>query len=86
MYFVIRGGKMDQRSYYYLQANPELANFVRYHPIWYRYLTRDPQRIHEIEKEAKKFYGKTIEQRLERLNDQVQMVHMLIQIAGSMKD
>lgn len=77
---------MDRMSYNYLSAHPDLANFVRYHPVWYRYLARDPQRIYELKEEAKVFYGKTLQQRLERLNDQVQMVHMLIQIAGTIKD
>lgn len=77
---------MDRMSYNYLRTHPDLANFVRYHPVWYRYLARDPQRIYELKEEAKVFYGKTLQQRLERLNDQVQMVHMLIQIAGTIKD
>lgn len=60
--------------------------FVRYNPIWYRYLSREPERINEIEKEAKKFYGKTFSQQLDKVNNQVQMVRMLIQFAGEMKD
>ncbi|PAV29891.1 hypothetical protein CIL05_08410 [Virgibacillus profundi] len=77
---------MDSTSYNYLSENPHLARFVRYNPIWYRYLSRDPHRIYELEKEAKRFYGKTFPQRVEKLNNQVQMVGMLIQFAGAMKD
>ncbi|GGB44997.1 hypothetical protein F3157_06785 [Virgibacillus dakarensis] len=77
---------MQQFSYQYLQSHPHLLNFVRYNPIWYRYLTRDPNRIAELEREAKKFYGKTFPQRLEKISNQVQMAGMLIQFAESMKD
>lgn len=77
---------MESIHYDYLRARPELANFVRYNPVWYRYLSREPQRIYELEEEAKLFYGKTLPQRLEKLNSQVQMVNMLIQFAGAMKD
>lgn len=77
---------MDAMNVQYLMAHPDLANFVRHHPIWYRYLSRDPQRVYELANEAKVFYGKTFPQRLEKLNHQVQMVNMLMQFAGSMKD
>jgi len=83
---VIRGGNMNVMCYQYLQKNPDLAVFVRYNPIWYRYLTRDPHRIYELVEEAKVFHGKTLPQRLEKLNNQVQMVNMLVQFASNMKD
>ena len=82
----IRGEQMDVNCYQYLQKNPDLANFVRYNPIWYRYLSRDPNRMFELAEEAKFFYGKTLPQRLEKLNNQVQLVNMLVQFAGNMKD
>lgn len=77
---------MHALSYSYLQAHPELVTFVRYNPIWYRYLSRDPSRLDDLEKEAKKFYGKTFSQRLEKMNNQVQMIGMMIQFAEAMKD
>ncbi len=77
---------MNIMCYQYLQKHPDLANFVRYHPIWYRYLSRNPHRVYDLVDEAKVFYGKTLPQRLEKLNNQVQMVNMLIQFAETMKD
>ncbi|MFC4556994.1 YlbE-like family protein [Virgibacillus kekensis] len=77
---------MHQTTYRYLTKHPELINFVRHNPEWYRYLSRDPGRIVEIGKEAKKFYGKTIPQQAEKLSGKIQMVSMLLQVAGSMKD
>ncbi|RLL45216.1 hypothetical protein D8M04_10175 [Oceanobacillus piezotolerans] len=77
---------MDKQVQEYLAKNPSLANFIRYNPVWYRYLTRDPSSIKEMEKEAKVFYGKTISQRVERINNSVQMLNMVMQFAGVMKD
>ncbi|HLR40676.1 MAG TPA: YlbE-like family protein [Virgibacillus sp.] len=77
---------MHALSYAHLRAHPELAKFVRYNPMWYRYLSRDANRLGELEKEAKIFYGKTFSQRLEKMNSQVQTISMLIQFAETMKD
>lgn len=77
---------MDLYSYNYLAKNPDLAKFVRYNPIWYRYLSRDPERVYEIKHEAKKFYGKTFPQRLEKVNNNVEMLGMLMKLSSEMKD
>jgi hypothetical protein len=77
---------MDEYTYSYLANNPSLLRFVRFNPIWYRYLAREPEMVERIEKEAKKFYGKTFPQRIERLNNHVQVMGMLMQFAEAMKD
>lgn len=77
---------MNTRNYNYLKENPKLAAFVRHNPMWYRYLSRDPSRIVELEKEAKKFYGKTFPQRLEKVSNQMHLISMFMQLAQSVKD
>ncbi|MFD1360228.1 YlbE-like family protein [Lentibacillus salinarum] len=77
---------MQPFTYQYLQENPELAKFVRLNPVWYRYLTREPHRIQELEKASKQFYGKTFSQQVDKIGSHVQMVNMLINFAGVMKD
>jgi len=77
---------MNIEVYNYLKANPELLMFVRYNPIWYRYLSRDPQEVFRIEKEARMFYGKTFSQRLEKLNENIHLTAMLIEMSQAMKD
>lgn len=77
---------MQTETYDFLQRNPKLANFVRYNPVWYRNLTREPHRINELEYEAKKFYGKTFPQQIEKFGNHLQTVDLLIQFAGMMKD
>jgi len=77
---------MNEKVYHYLQANQDLLNFVRHNPIWYRYLSRNPERIYELENQAKVFYGKTFSQKLEKVSEQVQMVYMLAQLMQHTKD
>jgi heme oxygenase len=80
------GIRMQPNVYHFLQSRPDLIRFVRLNPIWYRNLTRDPNRIDELEKEARYFYGRTVPQRIEKVSNQIQMISMLIQMAGAMKD
>ncbi|WP_163970768.1 YlbE-like family protein [Oceanobacillus halotolerans] len=77
---------MQQEVYEYLRVRPHLLMFIRYNPVWYRYLMRDATIIPELEKEAKRFYGKTIPQRVEKIGDQVQMLGMLMHVANSVND
>ncbi|SDJ74722.1 YlbE-like family protein [Sediminibacillus albus] len=77
---------MQPSLYQFLQDRQDLIHFVRMNPEWYRILTRNPDMLEVLEKEAKVFYGKTIPQRIERLSGQMQMVSMIIQMAGAMKD
>lgn len=78
---------MDTATYHYLLSNPKFIDYVRQNPIWYRYLLRDGvKRLPELEREVKIFYGQTISGRLNRMNDQVQMASMLIQLANILKD
>lgn len=77
---------MQSFCYHYLQSRPDLLYFVRFNPEWYRYLTREPNRIYELENEAKRFYGKTFSQRLEKWSNQLQMAGMLMEFADLMKD
>ncbi|GAA0445961.1 YlbE-like family protein [Lentibacillus halophilus] len=70
----------------FLQQNPRLAHFVRFNPIWYRYLTRDPTRVAELEKVSKSFYGKTWPQKADKIKHHMQMTAMLVQFADMMKD
>ena len=61
----------------YIKQRPEVKHFLRVHPIWYRYLSRNPRAIHELDQEVKKYYGKTFPQRLEKLQSNVNMAKML---------
>ncbi|GAB2543116.1 YlbE-like family protein [Gracilibacillus alcaliphilus] len=77
---------MELETYRYLQQKEELWRYIRQNPEWYRYLTRDPSRVSELEQEAKLFYGKTLPQRMERIQQNIHMVQLLMQMAGSWND
>ncbi|HLR62232.1 MAG TPA: YlbE-like family protein [Lentibacillus sp.] len=77
---------MQIQVYQYLKQYPELAHFVRLNPVWYRYLTREPQKVRELERASKAFYGKTFSQQIGKIGSHVQMVNTLINLAGAMKD
>ncbi|MGM8211861.1 YlbE-like family protein [Virgibacillus sp. W0430] len=77
---------MDHTCYKYLKEQPHLLRFIRYNPVWYRSITRNPDCLSEIEKEAKKFYGKTFPQKLEQMNEHMKMAHMVLSLTEAMKD
>ncbi|SER96919.1 YlbE-like protein [Gracilibacillus ureilyticus] len=77
---------MEPESYYFLEHRQDLWTFIRRNPEWYRYLTRDTERINEIDQLAKQYFGKTIPQRLEKAQHNIQLVRMLIDMAGAFRD
>ncbi len=83
----IRGGiKLEPETYHYLQQREDLWSFIRKNPEWYRYLSRDKNRLRELEYTSKQYYGKTLPQRLEKTQQNIQLVQLLMQMAGSMND
>lgn len=78
---------MDSSTYQYLSNQPKLLEFIRHNPHWYRYLSRDGlTRRTELEREAKIFFGQTLTQRVERVNQRIQMASMLMNVAELLKD
>lgn len=62
----------------YLQSRPDLLVFIRENPRWYRRLSRSPEKVFEIEQEAKVFYGRTFPQKIDRLNEHIQLANLLM--------
>lgn len=62
----------------FLSVRPDLQHFIRLNPHWYRRLGRRPYDVKEMEEEAKRFYGKTLPQRVERLNQQLKMAKFML--------
>ncbi|WP_010631051.1 YlbE-like family protein [Sporolactobacillus vineae] len=62
----------------YLDQRPDQKLFVRLHPEWYRLLSRDPWQLNRLKKSADAFYGRTLGQRLDRLNSQIGLMSMLM--------
>ncbi|KAB8138633.1 hypothetical protein F9U64_03180 [Gracilibacillus oryzae] len=77
---------MEPEIYYFLEKRQDLWNFIRKNPEWYRNLSRDASRISEMEQLAKQYYGRTVPQRLEKAQHNIQLVRMLIDMAGAFRD
>ncbi|GAF22238.1 MULTISPECIES: YlbE-like family protein [Shouchella] len=63
-----------------MMQDQKIREFMRYHPEWYRHLSRNPERLAEMEKESNYFYGKTFPQRVERMQNNVSMMVMLMEM------
>lgn len=70
----------------YLGTRPDLTRFVRENPNWYRLLTRNPEKIYEIEQQSRIFYGKTFPQKIDRIQQKVQLAQMLMSIMDGMSN
>lgn len=62
----------------YLKQRQDLKQFIRHNPIWYRYLSRDPQSLSQLENEVKVYNGMTIPQKLDRFQSNLNMAMMLL--------
>lgn len=75
---------MRKEAQFFLEAKPEVKQFVREQPHWYRLLARNPGYIYEIEQHAKQHYGHTFPQRIDKLNQQLQMASMFMNMMMAM--
>lgn len=69
---------MRQEIHVYLNQHPEVKQFIRHNPVWYRYLSRNPQSLSQLENEVKVFHGKTLPQKLDRFQSNLSMAMMLL--------
>ncbi len=69
---------MRQELQVYIQQRPEMKQFIRHNPMWYRYLSRDPQLLTQLENEIKVYQGKTFPQKLDRFQSNLNMALMLL--------
>jgi hypothetical protein len=64
----------------YIYSNPELNYFIRMNPMWYRRLAREPEELQKFEDAAKQFYGKTIPQRVDKVQEKIQSLGMMFEL------
>ncbi|WNF35580.1 YlbE-like family protein [Bacillaceae bacterium IKA-2] len=72
---------MRQEIQLYLSQRRDVKQFVRNNPQWYRYLSRNPQSISELDEQVKYYYGKTFPQKLDRFQSNLNMAMMLFNMA-----
>ncbi|MFB7302255.1 YlbE-like family protein [Heyndrickxia sporothermodurans] len=69
---------MRQDVMEYIYSKNELKQFLRRQPMWYRKLTRHPEEIEKFEIASLHFFEKTIPQRVEKINNNIQMASMMM--------
>ena len=71
---------MDIKTQLIIRSNPNIYRFLREASYWYKYLNRDPNSIKEIEKAMKTKYKLTAEDRLEKLNRSMGLIHNFMSV------
>ncbi|SES39743.1 YlbE-like family protein [Salipaludibacillus aurantiacus] len=72
--------------YDYVKANPQIHKYLRTHPVWYRRLGREPERLPEMIKESNVYYGKTFPQRVEQIQRNMNLAMMMIEMMKQVKE
>lgn len=70
----------------FVMAEEERIKFIRQRPLWYRQLTRHPDKLSSFELDKMNFYEKTIPHRVSQLSNSVQMAEMMIQMFQAMRN
>jgi hypothetical protein len=65
--------------------NEDLLKFIREQPYWYRKLSRGPLEVESFELAMMQHYKKTIPDRVNKLQSQVQLATFLVDIFRGMK-
>nr|WP_254112610.1 YlbE-like family protein [Bacillus pumilus] len=70
----------------FVMAEEERIKFIRQRPLWYRQLTRHPDKLSSFELDKMNFFEKTIPHRVSQLSNSVQMAEMMIQMFQAMRN
>ncbi|KAB7707946.1 hypothetical protein F9802_04320 [Bacillus aerolatus] len=68
---------MRQEIMEMIKQNKEWHDYLRKEPSWYRLLSRHPYQIESFERASLQFHKKTFPDRVERLNNGLQMASAL---------
>lgn len=65
-----------------IRNNPYLYRYLRDNSSWYKKLNRDPNSIKEMETEMKSAYKLNLTDRIENLNQRIEMIRTFMDILG----
>ena len=71
---------MDIKTQILIRNNPNLYNFLREESYWYKYLNRDPNYLEDVELAMKNKYKLTTKDRLEKLNQSMNLLNNFMDI------
>ena len=70
---------MDKKTIEYIKSNPLIYNYLREDSSWYHTLMRNPE-IKELEEVAKKFYKQTLEAKIEKLKERIELIKTFMDV------
>lgn len=70
----------------YLSTRPDLNFFIRNQPVWYRRLSREPYALKECELASKQFFGQTFPQKVDRFQNQLNMVNSMLAMMTQLRN
>lgn len=70
----------------YIHSQPQLKQYLREQPSWYRKLCRNPNDLHLFEVSSLHYYKKTIPHQVERITNGVQMASMMMSMFQAMNN
>ncbi|MDO5003081.1 MAG: YlbE-like family protein [bacterium] len=71
---------MDIKTQIIVRSNPNIYRFLREESYWYKYLNRDPNSIKDLEKAMKTKYKLTTEDKLEKINQSMSLIHSFMDV------
>lgn len=74
---------MRYEVYQQIQTDKDCMKYLRFKPVWYKRLMRDPERISEFQTECKTFFRKTIPDRVNAISNGVQLAQMMMAVVQS---
>lgn len=69
---------MRKEVYDWIRTNPELHQYLRINPVWYRRLGREPEMLEKMVQDSKIYFGKTITQRVDQIHKNMNVAMMMI--------
>jgi hypothetical protein len=72
---------MDKEILYKLYSNPQILNYLRFNPEWYKILYHEPDKYKDFEKEAKSNLKITTYDKIEDIKGQIGFIQSIIEYA-----
>lgn len=63
-----------------IRNNPPLNHYLRYHSYWYKELIRNPSSLKTLEQEMKKEYKLTAEDKINKINERMNMIATFLNV------
>ena len=63
-----------------IRTDKNLDNYIKYHSYWYRELSRNPERIIDMENDMKKEYKLTTADKIEQFGNKLKVIRTFMDV------